>query len=226
VNLFDLKKRVKTQSQKQEDVDEPTKQEEINESDDEYEFDMSKDVIDDLGILNFDLASHCHIDKYLVPGTETVYYIPNYISQKDHDLILNCLINKDKAGWNELPRRIVKKYGGDVSSKSLSILQLDYTLENKTPLPAYLQPLADKVYNDFIVTQLPNHMLINGYSPSDGIMPHTDGPAYHPEVACLNLNRNSLLAFWKNQDGVRNKEYLGNNISTNPAITLMPNLTI
>lgn len=56
---------------------------------------------------------------------------------------------------------------------------------------------------------MPNHMLINGYSPSDGIMPHTDGPAYHPEVACLNLGANSLLAFWKNQEGVRNNEYLG-----------------
>jgi len=157
-------------------------------------------------------AYFVELDKYLVPNTDTVYYIPNYVNQKDHDLIRDSLLNKDKAGWNELPRRIVKKYGGDVTAKGLSNHLYFHSfilyLENKTDLPSYLKPLADKVYDDFIVSMNPNHMLINGYSPSDGIMPHTDGPAYHPEVACLNLNSNSLLSFWKDLDGVRNNEYL------------------
>ena len=83
------------------------------------------------------------------------------------------------------------------------------SIENKEDLPNYLEPLAQRVYDDFIVSAKPNHMLVNGYSPCDGIMPHTDGPAYHPEVACLNLGSNSLLAFWKDQKGVRENDYIG-----------------
>ena len=30
-----------------------------------------------------------------------------------------------------------------------------------------------------------NHVLVNEYKPGDGIMPHTDGPAYVPIVATI-----------------------------------------
>lgn len=31
----------------------------------------------------------------------------------------------------------------------------------------------------------PNHVLVNAYQPGQGIMPHEDGPLYHPAVAIL-----------------------------------------
>lgn len=142
-----------------------------------------------------------NLDEYLVPGSETVYYIPDYISQADHDLLLKWLVERDKKGWNELPNRSVKRYGGDVTPTGL---------QNKQELPKYLQPLAQRIYDDFIVSMMPNHMLINAYAPGDGIMPHTDGPAYHPEVAWLNLGTNSLLAFWENRVG-KFETYLNSN---------------
>ena len=168
INLKDIKKRqiLKEESEKSQIEDSKSTDDNCDtiKSSDEpkiYSFDMQDSVIDDL-------------DQYMIPNTSTVYYIPNYISQKDHDIILNSLIYEDKEGWNELTSRSVKKYGGDVTSVGL---------ENKQELPSYLQPLAQKVYDDFIVSMMPNHMLINAYGPGDGIMPHTDGPAYHPEVA-------------------------------------------
>ena len=32
----------------------------------------------------------------------------------------------------------------------------------------------------------PNHVLVNEYLPGQGIMPHTDGPLFHPTIATVN----------------------------------------
>lgn len=34
-------------------------------------------------------------------------------------------------------------------------------------------------------------------------MPHTDGPAYFPEVNILSLNSSLILSFWKNEVGTK-----------------------
>lgn len=39
----------------------------------------------------------------------------------------------------------------------------------------------------------PNQCLINEYKPGQGIMPHSDGPAYNPCVATLSLGSGILL---------------------------------
>ncbi|KAG2431207.1 hypothetical protein HXX76_009735 [Chlamydomonas incerta] len=41
----------------------------------------------------------------------------------------------------------------------------------------------------------PNHVLVNSYMPGEGIMPHEDGPAYHPAVAILSLGGPAVLRF-------------------------------
>ncbi|KAK4049954.1 hypothetical protein OIV83_003778 [Microbotryomycetes sp. JL201] len=41
----------------------------------------------------------------------------------------------------------------------------------------------------------PNHCLVNEYLPGQGIMPHTDGPAYSPVVATLSLGSHAILKF-------------------------------
>lgn len=42
----------------------------------------------------------------------------------------------------------------------------------------------------------PNHCLVNEYHPGDGILPHTDGPAYVPTVATLSLESNTVYEFY------------------------------
>lgn len=42
-------------------------------------------------------------------------------------------------------------------------------------------------------------MLINEYSPGEGIMPHTDGSAYYPLVATLSLSSQSVVHFWSRE---------------------------
>ena len=39
----------------------------------------------------------------------------------------------------------------------------------------------------------PNHVLVNEYLPGQGIMPHTDGPLFHPTIATVTCNQHYEL---------------------------------
>ena len=42
--------------------------------------------------------------------------------------------------------------------------------------------------------QRPNHVIMNEYLPGQGIMPHEDGPSYHPVVATISLGSHAASA--------------------------------
>ncbi|KAK4051518.1 hypothetical protein OIO90_004732 [Microbotryomycetes sp. JL221] len=57
----------------------------------------------------------------------------------------------------------------------------------------------------------PNHCLVNEYLPGQGIMPHTDGPAYFPLVATLSLGSHAVLKLVpRSVDELREVEIEGN----------------
>lgn len=62
----------------------------------------------------------------------------------------------------------------------------------------WLQPLLQRLARD---TQIfgpgrdPNHVLLNAYKPGQGIMPHQDGPLYHPGVCILSLGSPTVMHF-------------------------------
>ena len=50
-----------------------------------------------------------------------------------------------------------------------------------------------------------NHCLLNEYEPGQGIMPHTDGPAYYSVTATISLSSHAVLEIYeKNEQGERN----------------------
>jgi len=49
----------------------------------------------------------------------------------------------------------------------------------------------------------PNHILLNCYRPGEGIMPHTDGPAYSPQAVILSLGATTVLSFWKDYNATK-----------------------
>ena len=69
-------------------------------------------------------------------------------------------------------------------------------------MPAYLQFLTP-----VLVKEIPtyNHILINDYPPGIGIMPHSDGPAYHPKVFVLSLNSYCIINFQKSYNSSDSK---------------------
>ena len=67
----------------------------------------------------------------------------------------------------------------------------------RIPFPEYLKEINSKVKEflekkEFKVGEM-NHVLINEYKPGQGIMAHTDGPAYYPVVATISTGGGQLL---------------------------------
>lgn len=64
-----------------------------------------------------------------------------------------------------------------------------------TDLPIILRRLTDTLVavGAFPPTRPPNHVLINEYQPGEGIMPHTDGPAYDNRTATISLGGSDVI---------------------------------
>jgi alkylated DNA repair protein alkB homolog 6 len=107
-----------------------------------------------------------------------------------------------------LTHRRLQTWPGDLTKDTL----LD------SPLPDWLvDPVIPRILalskgegnrDDNIFTgsphRAPNHVLVNEYLPGQGIMPHKDGPAYHPVVCTVSLGASLCLdVYGSNDDGTR-----------------------
>jgi len=69
-------------------------------------------------------------------------------------------------------------------------------------LPSVLQRLSNTLVaiGAFHPSHPPNHVLINEYQPGEGIMPHTDGPAYKSCTATISLGGSDVIfKLWPRQ---------------------------
>ncbi|KAJ6780729.1 hypothetical protein PWT90_04292 [Aphanocladium album] len=135
------------------------------------------------------------------------YYIPNFISEEEEQLILDKIAAAPKPRWKQLTHRRLQTWPSDLVRDKLLDAALPHWLES--PVVSRLQsiPVSPGGGDDDDTTHIfsgsphtkPNHVLINEYPPGVGIMPHkaSDGAAYWPVVCtvslgaslCLNLHR-------------------------------------
>jgi 2OG-Fe(II) oxygenase superfamily len=73
-------------------------------------------------------------------------------------------------------------------------------LTNIAPIPGWLSCIIDKLDQEKITEKRCNHFLINEYKGAIGIMPHTDGPLYHPYVSIVSLGCPILFKFFADID--------------------------
>ncbi|KAH6978679.1 hypothetical protein EDB82DRAFT_234455 [Fusarium venenatum] len=106
---------------------------------------------------------------------QTAYYIPNFISEKEEQMILDKISTAPKPRWKQLTKRRLQTWPSDLVNNKL----LD------APLPAWLQdPVISRLLSlptkdsepGHVFSESPhhkpNHVLINEYPPGIGIMPH------------------------------------------------------
>ncbi|TNV80062.1 hypothetical protein FGO68_gene15167 [Halteria grandinella] len=138
------------------------------------------------------------LESYKVPGTDTAYYIKDYLNKEQEQTLLHCIFNLDQERWFEMKSgRALKRYGGEVGPTGL---------QSQEPLPPYFEAIARGLYERGLFPcehGAPNHILLNKYKPGDGIMPHKDGPAYHPFVCILSLNSGLILNIWETLEDSR-----------------------
>ncbi|KAI9703629.1 MAG: Alpha-ketoglutarate-dependent dioxygenase alkB 6 [Candelina mexicana] len=133
----------------------------------------------------------------------TAYYIPNFITASEEESLLNKITTSPSHHWTSLTHRRLQSWPSKLtpSNKLLS-----------TPLPSHLSsPILPRLQRLQVFAnsshKAPNHVLINEYTPGQGIMPHEDGDAYYPLVATVSLGSATVLDIYsKNEEGQKRKE--------------------
>lgn len=130
------------------------------------------------------------LSRFKVSDIDTVYYIPNYITAQDEEYLLGQIYSQPKERWSQLQysNRRLQKWGGEVTKNGL---------ENVEVLPPWLEKISEMLSKEKITSKKTNHVLLNEYQPGVGIMPHTDGPLYHPYVVILSLGSQTVFEFFK-----------------------------
>lgn len=118
----------------------------------------------------------------------TVYYIPDFISEDEEAYLLEQVYKSPKPKWTQLSGRRLQNWGGLPHPKGM--------LAEK--MPDWLQKYCDRISSlDAFSGKVANHVLVNEYKPGEGIMPHVDGPLYHPTVTTVSLGSHTLLDFYQ-----------------------------
>lgn len=121
----------------------------------------------------------------------SAYYLRNFLSVEEEEQLLRNVNNVPKPKWTQLTHRRLQNWGGIPHPKGMVV----------ETIPQWLQLYMDKVSKlNMFGDKKPNHVLINEYKPNQGIMPHLDGPLYHPVIATLNLGSHTVLNFYKNEE--------------------------
>jgi len=166
-----------------------------------------------------DLAS-----SWIVPQAEeglgTVYYIPDFVSRQEEDYLIQKISDAPLTAWRNLSNRRLQVYGGDVSKPSNVLLQ--------KPLPSFLIDYPNIIprLKDTGAFKLskhgqPNHVLVNEYRPGQGIMPHQDGPSYHPVVATISLGSHTVVHYYRHRPlATSEPDVAGRSIDPDPILSV------
>ncbi|CAI4226494.1 unnamed protein product [Auanema sp. JU1783] len=132
------------------------------------------------------------LEKFRVQNAPSkIWYIPNFIDSTEEQVYLSSVNDAPKPKWEVLSNRRLMTFGGEVAKNVL--LPID-------DIPEELGLLMKKVDQLGIIPKATNHILVNEYLAGQGIMPHTDGPAYYPLVATVSLGSSILLDLYRKID--------------------------
>ncbi|XP_071777794.1 putative RNA/DNA demethylase ALKBH6 [Centroberyx gerrardi] len=118
----------------------------------------------------------------------TVYYIPDFISEEEEAYLLQQVYKSPRTKWTQLSGRRLQNWGGLPHPKGM--------LAEK--IPDWLQQYCERISSlGAFSGKTANHVLVNEYKQGEGIMPHEDGPLYHPTVTTVSLGSHTLLDFYR-----------------------------
>jgi alkylated DNA repair protein alkB family protein 6 len=111
-----------------------------------------------------------------VKDERCVIIYPDFITEEEERYLVREANHPKRAKWQSVRNRRLQCFGGDPVPQA-----------PRTSLPKWLQSLAGLVKLSPDVDYEVDHVLLNEYREGQGILPHTDGPSYHPCVACLSI---------------------------------------
>ena len=125
-------------------------------------------------------------------GIDGLLYIPQYISQVHHDMLIKTI---DEQPWRgELARR-TQHYGYVYDYRARSV---DASMR-LGQLPPWLSRIVQHLHDDGLVSQMPDQAIINEYMPGQGIADHIDSaPSFSEVVTSLSLGSVVVMEMKKN----------------------------
>ncbi|KAL4871567.1 hypothetical protein BDV12DRAFT_194331 [Aspergillus spectabilis] len=144
--------------------------------------------------------------KRLPHEGQDAFYIADFITEEEETALLQK-ISSPTPPWTVLTHRRLKTYPSPLTPKN-RLLQSPLPTFLTTPtIPRFesLSLFADSPHKK------PNHVLVNEYTPGQGIMPHEDGGAYFPLVATVSLGGTVVLDLYEKKGNDANSELVDQN---------------
>lgn len=133
------------------------------------------------------------LDEYKLSNIPSAaYYIPNILTESEEEYLISKVNSAPAPKWVTLKARRLQNWGGTPHNGKMIQEPIPDWL--KSPIFAKLQQIGISFAEN--ESSEPNHVLVNEYLPGQGIMPHQDGPLYHPTVATVSLGSHSILNFY------------------------------
>lgn len=122
-------------------------------------------------------------------------YISEYITAYDHDLLIKQI---DNQPWLSDLKRRVQHYGYKYDYKARAINK-SLHLGN---LPNWLLNITNRLYNEKLISVLPDQVIVNEYQPGQGISSHIDCvPCFTDTIISLSLGSSCVMEL-KNIDTI------------------------
>ena len=122
------------------------------------------------------------IEQLDVPG---LTYMPDFLSEREEDDIVAEI---DQSDWHSDLRRRVQHYGWRYDYKAR---QIDPSMR-LGPLPAWAYGIAQRLFSEGFLPQLPDQVIVNEYKGNQGISKHSDSESFADGIATI-----SLLESWE-----------------------------
>ena len=99
----------------------------------------------------------------------------------------------DGETWLDDLKRRVQHYGWRYRYKARAVTRDDYL----GPLPAWAQEIARRLDDPAkgLMTRAPDQLIVNEYTPGQGISQHVDRPVFGPVIASLSLGSACVMKF-------------------------------
>ncbi|XP_041980299.1 alpha-ketoglutarate-dependent dioxygenase alkB homolog 6 [Aricia agestis] len=132
------------------------------------------------------------IENYKVTNVDpTAYYISEFITKDEEQSILSNIYSAPKPKWTQLSNRRLQNWGGIPHNKGMIAEKL----------PQWLQQYLDKIHSlELMGGNKPNHVLVNEYTPGQGILPHLDGSLFYPTITTISVGSHIVLKFLEPSD--------------------------
>ncbi|KAJ7054691.1 hypothetical protein C8F01DRAFT_1162593, partial [Mycena amicta] len=161
------------------------------------------------------------LSNYRLAGPNTCYYIPDFITVEEEQYVIGKIKDSPQQRWKHLANRRLQLWGGELTSNALIAQPMPPFVESYPDIIARLQ--ATGAFQKSSHAK-PNHIIMNEYSPGQGIMPHEDGPAYFPVVATISLNSHCMFHYYRYKEDSEDSEDTtkkGRSIDPTPVLSVL-----